>query len=229
MSVSERILGPKIPSEELEAHPGRYRVPAVLFALASVLLLVSIFFPYWHLDLEAPQFPGGLVVKAYVNQLSGDTDELEGLNHYIGMASFESGAVFERSIAVAAIAAMAGLILAGVFIRSRWVLLFTLPALTFPLIFAVDLQFWLWRYGHELDPSAALSSSIDEFTPPVFGGAEIAQFHTFARPDVGLLLAMSASVLIAIGLVLHRRAFKPLADSADEAAETPDEPAGATT
>ncbi len=220
MSLTDRILGPKIPPEDLEAHPGRYRVPAVLFGLASVVLVVSIFFPYWHLNLEAPQFPDGLVVQAYVNRLTGDTDELEGLNHYIGMASFESGAVFERTIAVFAIAAMSGLILAGMFIRSRWVLVFTLPALLFPVVFAVDLQYWLWRYGHELDPTAAFSASIKGFTPRVFGPGKIAQFETMARPDVGLLMALVASGLIAVGLVLHRKAYKPLVEALEADQET---------
>jgi hypothetical protein len=212
MSLADRILGPRIPPEELDERPARYRVPSLFFASASFLLVVSIFFPYWRMDLKAPQFPKGLRVQAFVNRLTGDVADLEELNHYIGMRSFTSGAVFERSIAVAAIAVLAGLILAGLFIRSRWVVAFVLPALLFPIIFLADLQFWLWNYGHELDPTAALSSSISEFTPPVLGPAKIAQFKTMSKPDVGMLMSLASCVLVTIGLVLHRRAFKPLVD-----------------
>lgn len=212
MSALDQILGPRVPNEELSAHRARYRLPGSLFALAALLLTVSIFFPYWFLRLKAPQFPKGLVVQAYVNRLTGDVRELEELNHYIGMKSFASGAVFERSISIAAICVLAGLMLAGLFIHSRWVVVFVLPALVFPLIFIVDLQWWLWRYGHELDPSAPLADAVGDFTPRVFGKGQIAQFDTYATPDVGLILAIAASILVLAGLVFHRRAYKPLVE-----------------
>lgn len=214
MSITEAVLGPRVPADERRERGARYRRPMLCFLGASVVLIVSIFFPYWNLDLNAPQFPDGLVVRAFVDRLEGDVHELEGLNHYVGMPSFASGAVFERSIAVVAIIAMAGLILGGLYVHTRWVLLFTLPALLFPVIFMADLQFWLWRYGHELDPRAPLAAAVGEFTPPLFGPAEIAQFDTMALPGPGLILAVVASALIGLGLWFHRKAFKPLVDAA---------------
>ena len=215
MTMLDRILGPRVSREEMEANAGRYRLPTVLFAVAALLLVVSILLPYWHLRLEAPQFPDGLNVTAFINRLEGDVVELEGLNHYVGLDSFENGAVFERSIALAAMVGLAGLLAAALAFHSRWVLLFTLPAMLFPLVFVADLQWWLWRYGHNLDPAAPFADAVGEFTPPIFGSAKIAQFDTFASPGVGLLVAVVAAVLTAVGLLYHRRAYKPLVEAAE--------------
>lgn len=213
MTMLDRILGPRVPQDLTAEELNRYRLPTVLFSGAALLLIVSILLPYWHLDLKAPQYPDGLVVEAFVNRLQGDVVELEGLNHYVGLASFEDAAVFERSISVIAIVSLAGLLVAGLLLHSRWVLLFTTPALLFPLIFIADLQWWLWRFGNNLDPRAPFAAAVGEFTPPVFGPAKIAQFDTLALPGPGLVLATIASVMIGYGLWRHRQIYKPLIEA----------------
>ena len=221
MTIRDRILGPRVPREEMLQHAERYRRPTALFAGAAGLLLVSIFLPYWTLQLSAPQFPDGLQISAYVNRLEGDVVELEGLNHYVGLGSFEDGAVLERSLAVGAIVVLGGLLAAAIAFHSRWVVVFVLPALVFPLAFIADLQWWLWRYGHSLDPAAPFAAAVGEFTPPIFGSAEIAQFDTLALPGWGFLLALTASILTAVGLWYHRKAYKPLVDEMMRKADQP--------
>lgn len=226
MSLLDRILGPKVPAAERKARYEKYQVPKVFFTLAAMVLGISILFPYWELELVAPQFPDGLTIEAYVNRLEGDVEELEGLNHYVGMPSFEEGAVLERTVSVAGTLGLVGLLVAGLFIHSRWVLVFVAPTLLFPLFFVADLQWWLWNYGHSLDPRAPLAGAVGTFTPPIFGPGDIAQFETLAYPGPGLVLAVVASVLSAIGLWYHRKAYKPLVDamrSREEAAGS-DEP-----
>ncbi|MBE2235868.1 MAG: cytochrome C [Anaerolinea sp.] len=210
----EKILGPRVPAEEMRANRGRYLLPTALFLLAALLLLVSIFQPYWHMTLFAPQYPKGLTVHAYLNDLEGDVSELDGLNHYIGMRPLAEAASFEKSISVIGVAVLVLLVLAAVFVHNRWAALLALPALLFPVIFLLDLQFWLANFGTNLDPTAALSSSVKPFVPKVLGEGLIAQFKTVAKPGVGLWLAMLASLLILIGLYFHRRAYKPLVEAA---------------
>jgi copper chaperone NosL len=217
MKALDRILGPRVSREEMEVHRRRYVKPAALFTGAAMLLMVSLLLPYWLLKMEAPQFPEGLTISAYVNRLAGDVVELEGLNHYVGLDSFESGAVFERSIAIFAVVVLAGLLVGALLIHSRWVVVFVFPALVFPLAFILDLQYWLWRYGHTLDTTAPLANAVGEFTPPIFGPAEIAQFQTWALPGPGFILALTASVLVAIGLYYHRKAYKPLIEARRDA------------
>ncbi len=237
MGFSNRVFGPKVPDELLKEHPNRYRLPALLFAASMLVLLVSIFFPYWVLKLSAPQFPKGLQVSAYVNRLVGqvdpvtnsnDLDQLNELNHYVGMADLRDGAQLERTLSVIGIAVLAGLLLAGTFIRSRFVLLLALPAVAYPLIFLADLQYWLWRYGNSLDPRAPLASAVGKFTPHLFGRSKIAQFDTLALPGPGLILAVLGALLSAAGLWYHRRAYRPLILAMEAATGTPgDEAAGA--
>ncbi|RIK38502.1 MAG: cytochrome C [Chloroflexi bacterium] len=209
----ERIIGPRVPAEEWRAHRTRYIIPTLLFAAAAVLLIVSIFWPYWRLTLHAPQYPKGLTVQAYLNRLEGDVNEIDGLNHYIGMRPLNEAAQFEREISIIGVAALALLILAAIFVHSRWAALLALPALLLPAIFLADLQFWMANFGQNLDPRAPLSSSIKPFVPPVLFEGTIGQFRTWAEPDVGLYLAMAASLLILIGLYFHRRAYKPLVEA----------------
>ena len=216
MSVLTRVLGPRVTKEEMQAHTERYRKPARLLIAAAVLLLISLLLPYWVLNLKAPQFPDGLTVTAYVNRLEGDVGELEGLNHYVGLGSFEDAATFERSIAVYAVIGVVLLLLAGLYVHSRWVVVLVSPALMFPLVFMVDMQYWLYDFGHNLDPLAPLAAAVGEFTPPLFGPAEIAQFNTLALPGLGLIVALVASGLIVWSLVLHRRAYKPLVDAMEK-------------
>jgi len=59
MSAIDRILGPRIPKEELGDQARKYRLPTWLFAGAAFLLMVSLLLPYWVLNLKAPQFPDG--------------------------------------------------------------------------------------------------------------------------------------------------------------------------
>lgn len=210
----EKLIGPRVPADEMKANRGRYLLPTVLFLLAALLLLVSVFLPYWELTLNAPQYPKGLSVQAFLNDLEGDVSEIDGLNHYIGMRPLAEAATFEKSISVIGVVVMTLLILGAVFIHNRWAALLVLPALLFPLIFLADLQFWLANFGQNLDPTAPLSSSVKPFIPPVLFTGRIAQFSTTASPGPGLWLAFVASFLILLGLYFHRRAYKPLVDAA---------------
>ncbi|MDP6901461.1 MAG: nitrous oxide reductase family maturation protein NosD [Acidimicrobiales bacterium] len=210
-----KVLGPRVPNDVAQQNRETYRRPKRLLTLSSILLGSSIFLPYWELKLNAPQYPDGLRVTAWVNRLRGDVQELEGLNHYIGLPSFSDGAVLERSVSIVGIITLAALLLAGHYVHSRWALCLAGPAVLFPFFFLADLQYWLWNYGHSLDPKAPLSHAVGEFTPPIFGTGTIAQFDTFAWPGWGFLMALTASFLAALGMVLHRRAYKPLALNKD--------------
>ncbi len=184
-------------------------LPSAFFLVAAVLLIVSIAVPYWGLVLEAPQYPGGLRVRVFVNYMTGDEDpkldevhEIDGLNHYIGMQSLYEAAKFERSIAIPAVIAMIILLVVAALWRRRWTWLLAIPALSFPVVFLVDLGFWMNYYGQNLDPSAPLSSAIHPFSPPVLGEGVIGQFKTIAYVDTGWYIIVVGSILIATALLI---------------------------
>lgn len=218
MSVDKlgKLFGPRVPASEREKNRLRYMLPSIFLGVAAFLLLVSIFLPYWRMTLHAPQYPKGLTVQAYLNRLEGDVNEIDGLNHYIGMRPLREAAQLERSLSILAIAVLSLLVLSAIMIHNQYAALFALPAVLFPLVFLGDLYFWLRNFGLNLDPAAPLSSAIKPFVPPVLGEGVIAQFRTVALPDIGLILAMIASLLILVGLYFHRSAYKPLVERVEE-------------
>ncbi len=212
MSAIKKIIGPRVPENMAAEDKKQFRLPTILFGVAAILLVISIFLPYWEMELQAPQYPKGLHITAYANRLTGDVAEIDGLNHYIGMSPLDEAAKFEKSVSVLAISALSLLILAAVFVHTKWVVLLVLPTILMPLMFLADLQFWLWKFGTNLDPTAPLSSAIKPFVPSVLGSGLIAQFKTVATPGLGLYLAFVASILCIVGLYFHRKAYKPLVD-----------------
>lgn len=212
--VINAIIGPRVPVEELRRRPARYLTPTILFAAARVLLLVSLFFPYWHMELEAPQYPNGLFLTAYVNHLTGDVREIDGLNHYIGMRPLGEAAAFERAAAVWMVIAMFLLVEGAAFVHSRFAVLLAVPAITFPVAFIADLYYWMRSFGLNLNPEAPLSSSVKPFVPTVIGEGGIGQFKTYAEFGSGYWLAAACAILTVVGFYFHRRAYKPLNDAA---------------
>jgi hypothetical protein len=185
-------------------------LPSLLWIAAAVLLIASISSPYWGMVLEAPQYPGGLEMRVFVNHLTGDEDprrdevrEIDGLNHYIGMRPLNEAAQFERSIALPAVYVMAGLLALTALWRRKWVWLLTLPPALFPFVYLGDLAFWLNHYGHSLDPYAPLSSAIQPFTPPILGEGIIGQFKTVASVHTGWFLAVGASICSVAAIIIR--------------------------
>lgn len=183
-------------------------LPSILMFAAALLLIASIALPYWGMVLEAPQYPGGLQMRVFVNYMTGDEDpkldevrEIDGLNHYIGMKSLYEAAAVERSIALPGVVGMVIALVIVAFWRRRWVWLLAIPALVFPAVYLGDLAFWLNHYGQNLDPYAPLSSAIQPFTPPILGEGVIGQFKTVAYVDGGWYLALGAALLVLVALL----------------------------
>lgn len=144
---------------------------------AALLLVGSIFLPWWGMKFYAPQYPEGLDIIVYPNKLAGDIDIVNGLNHYIGMKEFSEEDFPELQYLPYIIGGLALLTLLVAFLRKK--------ALIYGLIvlFAVggalgiyDINRWLTNYGTNLDPRAPIE--VEPFVPPVIGANTIANFVT---------------------------------------------------
>lgn len=202
------------PQEAKRLLHRQYLVPSLFFGAAALCILISIFLPYWEMELEAPQYPKGLYANLYVNRLTGDVREIDGLNHYIGMRPLGEAATLEKSLSIFAIVALALATASVMFVHNKWAALLALPVVMYPIIFLADLFFWLRLFGQNLDPRAALSSSVDPFTPPLIGSKQIANFVVITRVDTGFYLALLAVALVIVGMYFHWRTYKPLVDAA---------------
>jgi len=210
MKENELIFGPRVPRELWEKERKRFLIPTFVMSAAAVLLFISIFFPYWKITLFAPQYPQGLTASMYVNRLTGDVQEIDGLNHYIGMKPLGEAAVLERTLSVFIIIGIALLIAGAAYVHSPFALFLCIPAVFYPAFFLGDLYFWMRSFGMNLDKRAPLSGAIKPFVPPLLGEGKIAQFSTTATWETGLYMSIAASVLILVGLYFHRKAYKPL-------------------
>lgn len=186
------------------ASQSSFWLSTALFISATILLATSTFFPYWQMRLNAPQYPNGLFVTVYVSNMEGDVREIDGLNHYIGMKPLEEAASIERRLAPIAMVVIGLMILGVALIHSKWYALLAIPAMLFPIVFLADMWAWLWYYGNNLDPTAALSSSIKPFTPTILGTGNVGQFSTTATLQIGWYLALLAAIMTGVGLHYRR-------------------------
>ena len=180
----------------------------VLMALSTLLFAISHIWKYWELRLNAPQYPGGLFVSVYTHDVRGDVGEVDGLNHYIGMKPLAQAAEFERMIAPYAIAIFIIMGVAAIFLRRRWAPLMLIPIILFPIVVFVDLYVWLYYFGHSLDPTAALSGAIEEFTPAILGRGVVGQFTTDAAMGPGWWVSVAAAIAAMAAIVINVRKSK---------------------
>jgi nitrous oxidase accessory protein len=182
--------------------------------VAGFLLLGSLFVPLWRLELVAPQYPEGLIMRAYGYKFAeepssryDDIREINELNHYIGMKPIKE--VTEMKLFIPGVLALAlgTALLPFVRWQRRWFrLLIVLGFWTMPLFFVADLQYWLYDYGHSLDPKAALT--MDPFTPKVIGETKVWNFNSKTAFELGfyfLVAGALAITLIPAAPVLLRR------------------------
>lgn len=159
---------------------------AVLIALASLLMIGSLYVPLWDIILEAPQYPEGLSMQIWLSKLSGDVGTISGLNHYIGMKAISEEMFPEfgymKYIVIGII--VSGLIVSA--LRKKW--LFATWFVAFLIISALgvyDFYLWEYDYGHNLDPRAAIKIPGMTYQPPLIGCQELLNFYACSFPSTG--------------------------------------------
>ncbi len=188
-------------------------VVLALVAAGAALFAGSYVLPWWDFQLYAPQYPQGLELVVSLTGVTGDTAEINIINHYIGMGHLEDAAQFEKAWGgwlVGALALAVSVVTLAAGKRLGW--LAALAGIGFPIGFLVDTQYWLYRFGHDLDPKAPVH--IAAFTPTLFGEGKVGQFRTVATPELGFWLAMAGVVLVAVAAWRRARVCRvcPAAD-----------------
>lgn len=185
--------------ERLLFHGMLNRAARILLALAGVLFFVAIALPLWQMTMISNQYPEGLRVWIYPYQLTGDLQEINTLNHYVGMAELNA-AFFPELRLLPFIFAIGGLLsLLAAALGYRWVATEVLLGGGGASVLATGiLVFRLYTYGHNLDPKAAIE--IPPFMPPPLGVNQLANFHVttffhagtfvFALGLVGIMAAL---------------------------------------
>ncbi len=179
--------------------------PAASFTIVAVALgalAVSWMLPWWFMKSRAPQYGQRvLVVAVGPRAVSGDLREVDMLGHYVGIRSMQSFASIERTLAPLGMAGVALGLLVTPWLRRRWQrLLAVLPALLFPLIFLVDLKFWMNRAVNDRSPDAALNLTVQRIDPKLVTEYEVGQFKVAPELGAGMYL-MGVAACLGLGLV----------------------------
>lgn len=173
-----------------------------LLLITGLLFTGALFVPMWQIQLEAPQYPEGLVLKLHANKIGGDVDIINGLNHYIGMATLHTENFFEFKILPYIFSAFALISILLIFIAKRKaVLAFLISYIVFIALAAVDFYRWNYEYGHNLDPNAAIRVPGMAYQPPLIGYKQLLNFGAYSIPDIGGWMLTAAGVLLLLGVV----------------------------
>lgn len=187
------------------------RLSRLLAGTAALLLLALYLVPLWQVRLVAPQYPEGLGMHIHINTVVGatetDLDNINNLNHYIGMQRIEADAIPELAVMpwIVAVLVAGGLAVA---VAGRRRPLFAWVAAFAVLGVAGLIDFWRWEYdyGHRLDMETAIIKIPGmSYQPPLIGSKQLLNFTATSWPDLGGLAAGLAFAFAVAAFVLTLR------------------------
>jgi len=171
----------------------------IIIAIGSLTLIIMFFVPAWSIYLIAPQYPEGLSMQIWLNKIAGQVEIINGLNHYIGMKHIKAEMFPEFSFLVYILGffILFGLIIA--FTGSRKLLfIYLVLSLIGGVAALVDFYMWGYKYGHELDPSAAIKVPGLSYQPPLIGHKKLLNFDSYSYPDTGGWVVVGVTALFFI-------------------------------
>jgi copper chaperone NosL len=185
-------------------------ISRILVAVASVLMIVAFFVPFWQIQMWAPQYPEWLHMKIWLHKITGDIDIINGLNHYIGMKYIKVEMFPEFKVMPYILAGMIGFgLITAIIGKKSFVWTFFIILALAGVAGLVDLYLWGYDYGHNLDPSAAIKVPGMSYQPPLIGSKELLNFIAFSAPDTGGYILAVAGLVIAGVLGLEYYKNKP--------------------
>jgi copper chaperone NosL len=175
----------------------------ILIFLSGILLVAVLFVPLWQIELNAPQYPEGLVLKMYPHKIGGNVDVINGLNHYIGMKTLHTEDFIEFTILPYIVGFFALFCFVVFFLKKqKWlIVLFTLFVI-FGIIAMIDFWRWEYAYGHDLNPEAPIQVPGMAYQPPLIGYKQLLNFGAYSIPDVGGILFILVGLLLLVALLI---------------------------
>ena len=192
----------------------------ILIIIAALMVLLTFVFPLWYIDLEAPQYPEGIGLQIWINQIVGqnphDLANINGLNHYIGMKVIEPESIPELKIMpylmifMMLFGLMAGILGKRTLVYT-WILLFVIMA----AIGMYDFYMWEYDYGHDLNPLAAIKIPGMAYQPPLIGSKMLLNFNAISMPHIATYILAFAVMLAAAALIIDIKIKKKRNESAE--------------
>ncbi|THU30731.1 hypothetical protein FAM09_29465 [Niastella caeni] len=180
-----------------------------IIAFGSMVMIAMYFVPVWSIYLIAPQYPEGLSMQIWLYKITGQVEIINGLNHYIGMKHINAAMFPEFAFLVYVLAffILFGLIVAITGNR-KLLLTFLIASVIGGIVALVDFYQWGYRYGHELDPTAAIQVPGLSYQPPLIGHKKLLNFDSYSYPDTGGWVVVAVTGLFFIIWFLEWRKHK---------------------
>lgn len=171
-------------------------ISRLVIAVSALLMVSAYFVPLWRILMWAPQYPEGLGMHIWINNITGDVKIISALNHYIGMRHIEVSMFpeFQYMIYIVAFLIAVGL-LTSISNRRYMLHIYVILIVISAIAALVDFYRWGYDYGHNLDPHAAIIVPGMVYQPPVIGTKQLLNFTAFSGPDIGGWIFMAAGLL----------------------------------
>jgi copper chaperone NosL len=175
-----------------------------IIVFVSALAMVTAFFtPLWQILMWAPQYPEGLEMKIWVDNLTGNVKLISALNHYIGMKPIEMSMFPEFGYMKFLVGGLIGFGLLTAALNRRLLLwIFALSMVATGVAALVDFYLWGYDYGHNLNPEAPIIVPGMSYQPPLIGTKQLLNFTAFSGPDIGGWVFISVGTLL-VGSILY--------------------------
>ncbi len=185
----------------------------VMLFIASILLVLTFFFPLWSIDLIAPQYPEGLGIRIWLDQITGlkpnDLQSINGLNHYIGMKVIDPDSIPELKIMPYLIVFMILFGLLNAYLKKPklvyiWLILF----LILGAVGLYDFYMWEYDYGHQLNPNAPIKVPGMTYQPPLIGSKQLLNINAVSLPSIGTIVVLVSILLTVFALYYNSKTLK---------------------
>lgn len=136
----------------------------------------------------------------WINDVKGDVDVINGLNHYIGMQTIHKEDFKEFVYLPIAMMSFIGLGLLLIFWNRKtgyyiWTAIFAVIG----LLSFYDFYKWEYDYGHNLDPNAPIQVPGMAYQPPLIGYKKMLNFEVLSQPHIaGWFFIVTGVILVTI-------------------------------
>lgn len=176
----------------------------IAIAISAIMLVSAYYVPLWQILMWAPQYPEGLDMKIWINDITGDVKIISALNHYIGMKHIEVSMFPEFQYMIYIVGSVIGLGIITALLNKRFMLvLYAIVILGCGVAALVDFYMWGYDYGHNLDPTAPIVVPGMSYQPPLIGTKQLLNFTAFSGPDIGGWIFLISGILAISVLVFE--------------------------
>lgn len=183
-------------------------IRTVLFL--GILGLASTFvLPLWDIAIFAPQYPEGLSLTIWLHKIGGDLQNINILNHYVGMKVIAPSDIKELIYFPKIVGGLLGLGCVALLIPRIWSLgAYFLTYSGFAIFSMYDFWKWEYEYGHQLSPDAPIKVPGMSYQPPLFGTEQLLNITVYSYPAAGgWLMIMSYTMLTVLFLAKFKSMF----------------------